>query len=225
MAAAKSPANLMTKLGLAFALATASLVACTTSNDTAQHTDELTAAPGACGAVETHVVGIYSSPTGEATVTVDRPGEHVLVLSAYAATKWHVQLGAGATLLHVYLTGYHAQQIDGVPAGVEVLTDSFDTDGTFACGYAYPAASGDACNTDGLLRLAAGKIHHEATTFHGCRSASEWTIGYDLTTDSDCTREDAAASVAPQSDWIGGCAANAANGDDNTIGCGGPSNG
>jgi hypothetical protein len=213
----------MTKLGF---LAAASLLfgACTTSDSSSTHVDSLTADPGACGAIETHVVGIYSSPTGEATVTVDRPGQHVLVLSAYEATRWHVQLGAGASLEHVYLTGYHAQTIDGVPAGVDVLTDSFDTDGTYGCGYSYPY-DGGGCDTDGLMRLAAGKIHHDATTFHGCRSATEWNIGYDLTTSSDCAVEDAAASIAPQADWIGGCAANAQNDDPDPIGCGGPTGG
>ena len=136
-----------------------------------------------------------------------------------ALLKW-------ARLVHVYLTGYHAQAIDGVPDGVDVLTDSFDADSLYACGYADPASpvSDDGCNTGALMRLAASRVHHEATTFHGCRAASEWTIGYDLTTDSDCAIGD--ASVAPasttadaQASWIEGCFTQ--NPDDPTTqGCG-----
>jgi len=181
------------------------------ANDPSGITDR-TAPPGACGEIETHVVGVYAAPNGEATVTIDRPGRHVLVLSAYEATTWHVALSNGAQLVHVYATGYHAQTVDA--PGVDVVTDSMDADQTYACGYSYPY-DGQGCDTDQLFRLAALRIHHEATTFHGCKTASHWTIGTDLTTTSDCAVE------TTQNDWIGGCAAAA---DTPTEGCGGPLN-
>src|SRR5262245_22549369 len=48
------------------------------------------------GAAEVHVVGVYETrsdhsfgdhPVGEGSVTIERPGTHVLVLSAYEPTK------------------------------------------------------------------------------------------------------------------------------------------
>src|SRR5512140_900564 len=48
--------------------------------------------PARCGSPEVHVIGVYETsssrdpnkhPAGDAQVTIDRPGDHVLVLSAY----------------------------------------------------------------------------------------------------------------------------------------------
>jgi hypothetical protein len=81
---------------------------------------------------ELHVVAIYSgnvngtsSPnheTGDSAVTVNRPGQHViLVLSAYEPTRWHVSVTDGTIIDSVLLLGYYDQSVDGLPPGTEVI--------------------------------------------------------------------------------------------------------
>src|SRR3954466_13170137 len=65
--------------------------------------------PARCDAPEVDVFGIYEARSdhgpgpgehqiGEAGVTIDRPGVHKLVLSAYEPKHWHVTLTLGASL-------------------------------------------------------------------------------------------------------------------------------
>jgi hypothetical protein len=84
--------------------------------------------PGSCGSPELHVIGVYEtgSATGDASVAIDRPGDHILVLSAYVATNWHVRLAPGATVRAIELFGYDPQTVD-LP-GVPITRGS-------ACGY------------------------------------------------------------------------------------------
>jgi hypothetical protein len=166
----------------------------------------LTRVPGACGDIETHVIGVWDGG-GDSTVTILRPGEHVLVLSAHEATNWHVELGAGATLAHVYLVGYHKQTVTGVPAGVDIISDSADAGDPYAVGYKYPNH-----DTQSLLTLEAKRTHHDATSFHGCYAATNWTIGEDMAVTSDC--------VTGQADAVTGC-----GGDGGTCGNHGGSDG
>lgn len=82
---------------------------------------------------ELHVVGVYSgavaggnpSPNherGDTAVTVDRPGVKVtLLLSAYEPVLWHVTTTLGTVLERVILGGHYAQDVEGLPAGVEVI--------------------------------------------------------------------------------------------------------
>jgi hypothetical protein len=137
--------------------------------------------PGSCGSPEVHVIGIYETSsnhgeTGNASVTIDRPGDHILVLSAYEPTNWHVSLAAGATVRAVQLFGYSAQTVD--LAGVPV------TRGT-ACGYSYPY-NGGGCDTNQLLALAEAQAGAGLRTFHGCYQASSWTLHADGTATSNC---------------------------------------
>jgi hypothetical protein len=156
-----------------------------------ESTSSLTREIGACGEIETHVIGVWDGG-GDSTVTILRPGEHVLVLSAHEATTWHVELGPGATLAHVYLVGYHQQKVTGVPAGVDIISDSNDAGDAYANGYQYPNH-----DTQSLLTLTAKRTHHDATSFHGCYAATSWTIDADMTVTSDC--------VTGQADAVTGC--------------------
>jgi hypothetical protein len=141
--------------------------------------------PVGCGSPEVHVIGIYETssshsadnhPSGNASVTINRPGNHILVLSAYEPTNWHVSLAAGATVRAVQLFGYYAQTVD--LAGVPV------TRGT-ACGYSYPY-NGGGCDTNQLLASAEAQAGTGLTTFHGCYQASDWTLHADGTATSNC---------------------------------------
>ena len=128
------------------------------------------------------------------------------MLSAHDATTWHVQLQNGAVLDHVYAVGYGKQTVE--VEGVEVMTDDLADTGIAACGFAWDGDS-DGCNTEGLMILASKRVHHDITSFHGCRSASRWEIGADMATTSDCASD--------QADWAGGCKS---GGDGSTCGNG-----
>ena len=181
------------------------LAACAT--DEQSSSSSLTQEPGACGATETHVIGIHSAPGGKATVNITRPGSHALVVSAYEPTTWTVNAGPGVTIEGIYAVGYHAQQVT-TKTGIMVLKDSNDAGGPNACGYSWPEAVAGGCDTNKLLDLTNKVVRHKATSYHGCYSASEWSINADLSTTSNCDEE---AGVA-QSDFVG-CYAD---------GCGGP---
>jgi hypothetical protein len=161
-------------------VALALLAAC--GSEEGSTSSALTRPPGACGDIETHVIGEFSGGNGDTTtVTILRPGKHVLVLSGHEANTWTVELGPDVELEHVYAVGYHKQTVLGVPAGVDVVTDSQDEDGIWANGYQYPNH-----DTDSLLTLAAKRTHHDATSFHGCHTVSSWTLNEDMSVVSDC---------------------------------------
>jgi hypothetical protein len=116
----------------------------------------------------------------------------VLVLSAHDETTWHIQTMPGAVLEHVFVTGYHAQHVDGVPAGVDVTIKTHDAGDAYAVGYQYPNH-----DTQSLLTLEAKVTGHDATSFHGCYSAGQWVIGEDMGVTSDC--------ADTQADAVTGC--------------------
>jgi TARSH-like protein len=150
--------------------------------------------PAHCDGPEVDVFGIYEArsdhgggdhPTGEAGVTIDRPGVHKLVLSAYEPTNWRVTLSPGASVASIYLTGYHAQTVEvpGAP-GVPVVVDTFANGRGYACGYSYPY-NGEGCDTDQLLARVEAKVG-PINTFHGCYHASQWALRVDGSAKSDC---------------------------------------
>ena len=156
--------------------------------------------PAHCGSPELHVIGVYETssnhsadnhPAGDARVAIERPGDHILALSAYEPTNWHVRLAAGATVRAVQLFGYHAQTVD--LANVPV------TRGT-ACGYSYPY-NGGGCDTNELLALAERQAGTRVTTFHGCYQASDWTLHTNGTASSNCNT----AAGYRQSELLGRC--------------------
>ncbi|HKS36830.1 MAG TPA: Ig-like domain-containing protein [Verrucomicrobiae bacterium] len=90
---------------------------------------------------ELHVIGVYSgtgpdggpsrnNERGDVSLTVNRPGKRVtLFLSAYEPVLWHVTVGEGTIVEKVILGGYYRQQVEGLPAGVE-LVPSYSEGGT-----------------------------------------------------------------------------------------------
>jgi uncharacterized membrane protein YgcG len=187
------------KIALALgAIAFASLAACTSEDTTGRYSQALTGPPpGQCGEIETHVLGVYQTPSGTGTIYLDRKGKHALVLSAHEATTWRVKTAPDAELVHVYIVGYHEQQVDlseanGTP---DIIRDSMDTNGTAACGYSWPY-DGKGCDTNGLLELAQIKTNMDVNSFAGCYEASTFKIGTDMAATGDCTDATVAASAA-----------------------------
>ena len=158
------------------------LFACTSNEGTSS--SSLTQEPGQCGEIETHVFGIYRAPGGKATVHVERPGHHALVVSAHDATHWTITTAPGATVDGVYAVGIHEQTVTA-PAGTKIATDSRDEGGPQACGYSYPY-DGEGCDTEQLLNLTGVITKHGATSFHGCEVASTFRIAEDLGVASNC---------------------------------------
>jgi hypothetical protein len=212
------------------ALALVTMVGCATEDAT---TVKTTAALGECGEWETHVVGVYdggnSGEPGGGTGGTDtgtgaggdgivlrgeRPGRHVLVVSAFEAATWRLEMAPGAKVEAVYAVGYGRQTVLGAPADAKVVTESRDEGTSYACGYAY-GVNTPVCDTQQLLNLV-GKRVHAASSFAGCKSATQFRIGEDLTVTSDCG-SDVVYDVSPgvdQTQAILNC-----NGPDS---CGGP---
>lgn len=158
--------------------------ACACASNEGASSASLTQEPGQCGEIETHVFGIYAAVNDEATVHIDRPGHHALVVSAHHATKWTITVGPDAVVDGVYAVGIERQTVKA-PAGTKVETDSRAEGGPEACGYSYPY-DGQGCDTQQLINLTSKIINHGATSFHGCRTASSFTVAEDLAVSSDC---------------------------------------
>jgi len=181
-------------------LALAALVlaaACGTDDST--NTDSLTRAVGACGPDETHVVGVFEpwpgagGDNGTILISVDRPGNHTIVVSSHEAAKWKIVASNGAKVTNVYAVGMGKQSVSA-PAGANVMTEDA---GTTACGYTWPGNG--TCDTKGLLRLASVRTNKHATSFHGCYQASSFTIGEDMAVTADCTSLERAGGDALRS--------------------------
>lgn len=163
-------------------LASASIItllfAC--SSEQGSSSTSLTRAPGECSEREVHVIGVWETAESTATILLARPGRHTLVLSAHAAANWNVEVKPGATLEGIYAVGYYPQKVTA-NVTTRIKTESKIADGVGATGYKYP--DGD---TDALLKLASIRTALHATSFHGCYSASKWTIGENMLVTSDC---------------------------------------
>ncbi len=139
----------------------------------------LTRLPGECSDVEVHVIGV-SDGGGDSTVVLERPGHHILVLSAYEATTWNIDVKPGATLEQVYAVGHHPQRVtSNVPTAI--ATESAMEGGAGANGYVYPDTK-----TVSMMKLASLRVGLHPTSFHGCYAASSWTIGENMAVSSDC---------------------------------------
>lgn len=131
--------------------------------------------------MEVHVIGVSDGgDNGGSTVVLERPGHHVLVLSAYEANNWNVEVKGEAVLDGVYAVGYHPQSVTA-NVSTQIDTESKMEGGAGATGYKYPDTS-----TDALLKLTSIRTARHATSFHGCATASRWVIGEDMAVTSDC---------------------------------------
>jgi hypothetical protein len=174
-------------------LATACAPSVTVDQGLGQSNQTVLQGGGICGDVELHVVGVYdpysaaTNVQGPASVHIDRPGSVVLFLSSYSAADWTVTTGPETDLVAVYTHGYEAQTVQA-PDGVETTVLSFESGADFlGCGYEFPdqdPTSG--CETPELLAGIEGLLDLPVTSFHGCYAASDFTIGADLSSSSNC---------------------------------------
>jgi hypothetical protein len=150
---------------------------------------------GTCGPTEYHVFGVYEAPPdpsggggGGIQIYLDRPGKHVVVVSAYKETTWHFNVSNGAILEKVYAVGYSDQHVDvsQVPNAVKIESDSESTTGAYGCGYSWPY-NGEGCDTGNMLRLAAVRVGHEFNSYDGCHTTGTITLDEHMHAYSDCT--------------------------------------
>jgi hypothetical protein len=91
---------------------------------------------------ELHAIGVYQGVDGfssgfthlegNVSVTVNRPTKAVtLFLSAYEPVLWKVTVAQGTTLEKVFISGYHAQRVEGVDPAVPVVILSYETGTTY----------------------------------------------------------------------------------------------
>jgi hypothetical protein len=169
---------------LATAFIVVLLAACGTEEGSSS--TSLTRAVGECGVVEVHVIGqwddvdVVGTDDGSSTVVLERPGHHILVLSAYKSVNWIVQAENGAVLDGVYATGYEPQHVRA-NVQTKINTESVMQDGAGAWGHEYPSSQANA-----LLKLSSIRVARHATSFHGCYASKKWVIGEDMAVTSDC---------------------------------------
>lgn len=146
-----------------------------------------------CTNSELHVVGIYDAyndatgSNGPASVHIDRAGSIVLFLSSYSEAQWTVTAGPDTILESIVVSGYETVSVDG-PAGVPVYTMIAEQSGSFVgCGYEYPDQDPNSgCESPELITSIEHLLGQPAISFHGCYAASDFNIGADLTSSSNC---------------------------------------
>ncbi len=129
------------------------------------------------------VMGVYQTrsdhsgnnhPMGAGSVSWSRPGDNVLVLSAYEPTTWDVEIAEGGELTSIIAIGYHAQIVNA-PEGVEVEVYSYDTGScNVECGYSLPGGGGG-CEGEDLVGLAEALSGRSLTGFDGCYDATTFS--------------------------------------------------
>jgi hypothetical protein len=178
----------MSRLGV-LSLVTATLVGCSGGGDATSTKPLLGPNTGECGPTETHVFGIYNSPTGGVTIEIARPGKHILVLSAHDATTWHITTtDPDAVIEEVYAVGYDDQTIDvsGLANTPKVTVDSKETTGSYGCGYSWPY-DGKGCDTGDMLRLAAFTLDRGVNSYDGCYSTDSVMLDDRMHAYTSCT--------------------------------------
>jgi hypothetical protein len=124
------------------------------------------------GETTLHLLGVYETPDGQASVYFDQPGSNVLALSAYEATQWNVELAPGVSLDKILVVGYETQTVNG-PEGVPVEIYDYENQGNplAACGYSLPY-NGGGCDTNELIATVEQLTGLTLSRFDGCYRAS-----------------------------------------------------
>jgi hypothetical protein len=133
---------------------------------------------GAGTGTQLHVIGIYEaadadgSGAGIVDVQVTRPGSSVLLLSAYERTHWNVQVGPGAFVERIVLSGYYAQSVNA-PEGAKIESYAVDAVDSNWLGYGYDWPSYYSFD---LVDKAQSLTGLELTSFRGCYAGGGFQI-------------------------------------------------
>ena len=121
------------------------------------------------GSPAVHVVGIYES-SGSAHVKVERPGRHIVVLSAFEPTEWTVTAGPDARIERVIVNGFHEQKAVAPPGA---LVENHSGNGKYlaVCARAWRSNEGG-CDTAALVKGVERATGRSITTFTGVYRAT-----------------------------------------------------
>jgi len=167
---------------------------------------------------ELHVVSVYepfcSAPAPEwphpclvahdpvRVVVEPREKPVTLVLAAYDAVRWQIEVRPGATVRRVLTGGYHAQEVVGVPR--EMVESVY-----LPYAYGWEVSR----NTGGgefwsLLEQARGLTGLVETSFQGCYTGREFAIPYDADPPTTCEASpvDGDETLTPEQVAFPGCA-------------------
>lgn len=147
--------------------------------------------------IEVHAVGVYEGTLapgvarkghtqGNVTVTVPAgKGPMVLVLTAYEPVRWTINAPKGA-VARVIASGYHAQQVDGLPKEVPITLSSHQA-GDAEYVYAYQQDAGPNADADEqaevkqqyekLVELVKKQTQMEIKSFQGSYRGSSFSCG------------------------------------------------
>jgi hypothetical protein len=139
---------------------------------------------GNANGTQLHVIGIYKAaaglyngeespgvPFGPVHVKLDRPGKSVLVLSAYDAVEWNIDVAEGATLEGIVVNGYEESRVNA-PGGVPVLRYSVEGNGEYlGISHDWPSYQ-----TTDLVDKAEIITGLELTSFRGCYGSDLFEI-------------------------------------------------
>jgi hypothetical protein len=146
-------------------------------SDCAQ-TQMITDTDEAAGDVELHILSIYESRSREVAVRVDRPGRHVLALTAYGGDcngtsgvhHWTVTAGPGATIEKIIVSGLEPPTAT-VPEAIPVEVFSAER----WLGYSYGEDCGGG-NTPRMIESVEAAAGLKMRSFHGCYEASQFRM-------------------------------------------------
>lgn len=138
--------------------------------------------------VPLEIVGIYQArndhsgnnhPRGRFSLTVERPGRQVLVLSSHEPIDWEIIAVSGAIIDRVVASGYYRQHVSA-PSGTVVETFSHEeSSGQYVLGYEWNRSKE-------LVQWAETHTGKSVNAFHGCYDMRQLTLHADLTATTDC---------------------------------------
>lgn len=174
-----------------------------TNEADAPSTDEVDDLPLTPCEGELHFVSLYqatasgSSDVAETAVHIERPGSHVLVLSASSAVRWTISAAPGASLERVIINGYELQEAV-LPDGVPLELHSYESgEGMlFDTAYTWSLAWGLG-NPSAPVSIIEAEAERPLTTFTGCYDASHVTVHADASVSLDCVEGPPSLHVNP----------------------------
>lgn len=170
---------------------------------------EAAMSPEAVCGEELHVVavdgaqpGAYNREEVEAQpasvlVRVERPGSHVIALSAYAARDWTVYAEPGAIVERIIVNGYYPQTVVA-PEGalVEVHETRDGNDDLEAYVHDWPVAYGESPDAVVLAAKLEALSGRPITTYSSCSDASSFTVLADGMVSGYCSGVESVASYS-----------------------------
>lgn len=151
-------------------------------------------------ALDGAAIGYYNRSEIEATplsvlVRVERPGTHVLVLSAYSAHDWTVYAEPGVIIERVIVNGYYPQTAQAPEgAAIEIHETRSSKDDLEAYAQDWPVDYQDSPDARVLVARVETLTGLPVTSYSSCDDGNFFTLHADGTVTGTCTEGDALSS-------------------------------